>query len=199
MRFGRLIAQEAATKNGHTAWLCLCDCGATHVVCTSHLRSGYSRSCGCLKAEIVAAGANTRHGMRHTKTYDSWCSLKGRCLNPNDSAFFKYGGRGIKVCVRWMLFENFLADMGACPDGKTIDRINNDGNYEPGNCRWATPKEQANNTRRNHILTLNGESMTIAQWAERIGETSYFIKNRIKYGWPVERILTEPKRIQGKG
>ena len=130
-------------------WECLCECGNKTIVSASYLRNGKIKSCGCLRKE----GNNTKHqhtSRSHTPspTYSSWIKAKQRCNNPNVPNWVDYGGRGIKVCDRWLdSFENFLADMGERPDGTTIDRINNDGNYEPGNCKWSTPKEQSNNRR----------------------------------------------------
>ena len=104
-----------------------------------------------------------------TPTYRIWIAMRSRCTNPNNAGFHKYGGRGIKVCARWQSFENFFADMGERPEGMTLEREDNDGNYEPTNCRWATPAEQSRNTRRNRMLTYAGETLCMADWAERRG------------------------------
>jgi len=117
-----------------------------------------------------------------------------RCTNPNFPGFYKHGGRGIRVCERWHSFENFLADMGERPSGKTLDRINNNGHYEPGNCRWATTAEQSVNTRQNHFLTFMGETMTLSQWTAKMGLRRGCIGERIARGWSVARALTEPVR-----
>jgi hypothetical protein len=118
-----------------------------------------------------------------------------RCTNPNFKRYQDYGGRGIKVCDRWMDFANFYADMGDAPPGMSIDRIDNDGDYTPENCRWATTKQQCNNKRNNRILTLNGVSLTATQWCERIGLSQQTLASRLRAGWPVERALTEPAFI----
>ena len=139
--------------------------------------------------------AKKRHGHAYpvSPTYNAWRSIIGRCKNESASSFKYYGGRGIKVCLRWHEFSNFLEDMGERPVGKSIDRIDNDGDYEPGNCRWATSKEQANNRRSNAYLEFGGERMNLEQWAERIGIPSNTLWMRLyDNGWTVKRALTTP-------
>jgi hypothetical protein len=158
-RFGRLVAVRDVGSNGkRRLWECRCDCGNISVVDASNLVD-HTRSCGCLKSEIAAKNAvirSTTHGYSpangRTPTYNSWQAMKGRCLDVNHHAYARYGGCGITVCERWMEFENFLADMGERPAGKTLDRHPDPfGGYEPTNCRWATPKEQQHN-RRDRVL-----------------------------------------------
>lgn len=120
--------------------------------------------------------------------------MRRRCSDPNYSNYRNYGARGITVCEAWGDFSTFLADMGERPPGKSIDRIDTNGNYEPGNCRWSTQKEQMTNVRTNRRVTIDGETMTLMQWAERIGIGYWTVQSRLKYGWPVERALTEPVR-----
>ncbi|MCK5608150.1 hypothetical protein KAR91_40085, partial [Candidatus Pacearchaeota archaeon] len=149
-KFGRLLVLGEASKKGKKLyWHCVCDCGRNITVYAESLKGGDSKSCGCLNLERV-----TKHGMIDTIEYTSWKKMKSRCYNPKHKHFNHYGGRGITVCGRWMeSFENFFKDMGPRPSKKySLDRINNNGNYEPSNCRWATLSEQHRNTRRNKYI-----------------------------------------------
>lgn len=192
-RFGRLIAKEAIP--GKTKWLCVCDCGATVEVSGTALRSGDTRSCGCLRREMTAARARVnhrRHGHHGSVEYMTWTRIRNRCRNPNHQDWANYGGRGIKVCDRWDSFELFLADMGPRPSGTSIDRIDVNGNYEPTNCRWATPTEQARNKRTSSMVTFRGRTQCISAWAEEYGVSKQVLLWRIRSGWEVEKALTAP-------
>ena len=144
----RLIAIRyvGKMKNNQARWLFLCECGVEKDIIVYHVKTGATKSCGCLLREIMRGQHwNKQHGYFGTRTYRSWNSMKSRCENPKATAYERYGGAGIKVCRRWQKFENFLEDMGERPDGKTLDRINNLKGYSKENCRWATIKEQQNN------------------------------------------------------
>jgi hypothetical protein len=167
-----------------------CDCGSVVSVFPYNLRTGNTRSCGCLHREVTSA-TNSTHRMSRTAEHSSWSKAKSRCHAPTDAAFADYGGRGIVMCERWRnSFETFLADMGPRPSPKhSIDRIDVNGNYEPGNCRWATAKQQANNTRRTRFVTAFGLTQPPAAWADQCGITRGALTQRLWNGWPIERAL----------
>ena len=142
-RFGRLTTiKKAESSSRNPRWICICECGTVKSYQTSSLYRGLTKSCGCLQKELL-----TTHGCFGTSEHKTWSAMIQRCHNPKSQAFKNYGGRGITVCERWRIAANFLEDMGPRPEGMTLERINNDRGYEPGNCKWATPTEQARNTR----------------------------------------------------
>ncbi len=196
LKFGRLtiIGYFGTCKTG-SGWYCECECG--NIIMASHLAitGGGVKSCGCLFNETRRCSLKHNHANNGnvTPTWNSWSKLRGRCLNINDKAYPEYGGRGITVCERWLdSFENFLSDMGEKPHGLTIDRIDNNGNYEPGNCRWANKTQQSNNRRNNIVLTHNGVSMTLSEWADSCGIRYATIRLRIKNGWDIGRAISVP-------
>lgn len=195
-RFGMLqVVEFVGLDKGHrTLWRCLCDCGSTSVVDVGHLRSGHTTSCGCKNYfPRPFPWKPSRHGLTGTPAYNSWEQMLSRCFNPRNARWHRYGGRGITVCPRWMVFENFLEDMGVRPEGKSLERRNNNGNYEPSNCYWATPKQQQNNTCATVFIEYNGERLPQTEWARRLGlKGGTGIGTRLKRGWPLERALTEP-------
>lgn len=143
-------------------------CGTIKRVKAAHLRSGRSQSCGCLRAELLS-DRRTRHGATDTRAYRAWCRMKQRCGNPSTRGYNVWGGRGIAVCDRWRSsFESFLRDMGPCPPGGSLDRIDNERGYEPSNCRWASQRQQCNNQRRNVRITYDGRTETLADWAREM-------------------------------
>lgn len=168
-------------------WLVRCDCGTEKTLPVSRLTSqNHARSCGCLRNETASAKARTHGdtaGATRSTEYRIWEAMKRRCVNPGDHAYPRYGGRGITVCPEWSeSFERFLADVGRRPAGGSIDRIDNDGNYEPANVRWSTNKAQSNNRRSNVRLTIDGETLTVAQWSERVGINRFTIYMRLRRG-----------------
>lgn len=196
-KYGRYtILSEMPSKNGMRMVLCRCDCGTERAVYFKNLKSGNSRSCGCLGFEATSA-RNYKHGYAKSPTWNIWVGMLQRCSPSSGKNAADYFARGIRVCERWQSFENFLADMGDRPIGMQIDRIDNNGNYEPGNCRWVTPSQNARNTRRNTLLTFRGETHSVAEWSEIKGWARSVISGRLHYGWSVERILTtEPLRMR---
>lgn len=181
--------------NGKLMVLLECQCGNKKVVRKDHA-GVRTLSCGCLHSDVVRTITRT-HGHNPSSrckspTYSSWQNMKKRCMNPLSIQWKDYGGRGIGMCERWMKFENFLADMGVRPPLHSLDRISNDGNYEPGNCRWSTAQEQCNNSRRNRYLTFNGAKRSVADWSRIVGLSPYTLLRRINRGWDTEKALTAP-------
>lgn len=202
--FGRwkVIARaEGDPSSNSTYWSCVCRCGNHRVVDGSSLRRGTSVSCGCHRAEVMGR-IKRKHGMTGTSEYKIWGAMIRRCYSPQDSVYHNYGGRGIKVCDRWRnSFEAFLQDMGRRPANKSIDRIDNNGNYEPGNCRWASALVQTNNMRTNRILELDGKSRTLAEWARHAGMSAGVLRGRLTRGWSLDEAIRTPdgeRRANGK-
>ncbi len=212
-RYGRLVVigelDPVFTPNGtrNRVVECLCDCGRVGEYRLPSLRSGKTRSCGCLAHEVAVekgrrqSARNTKHGKSGTAEYGIWVKMLRRCENPEDAGYHNYGGRGIRVCQRWReSFEAFLEDMGPRPAaGLSIDRIDNDGDYEPGNCRWATSTEQARNTRNNVLVEHDGETLCVAEWAERYGVSASLLHGRLRAGWSFENAVSPEVRSGDAG
>lgn len=193
-KYGRLTVTDLVTSHDkHTRWKAICECGNVKEYKGILLRQGKTKSCGCLQRELVAermSQSKKTHGLTYTDTWHSWRSMRNRCLTKSHKSYARY--KDVKICDRWLVsFEAFLEDMGERPAGCTLDRIDNEGPYSPGNCRWATQKTQSRNRRGNAVLTLNGESCTIAEWAEKIGVRRSTISKRLNaYGKTVEECLS---------
>lgn len=184
--FYKVSVSPCGSKN--SMWSCECECGNKVNVLANSLKSGNTTSCGCNQIAI-----RTKHGKVNTGTYTSWTNMKSRCLHKSTKLYKNYGGRGIKVCDRWLDFNNFLSDMGERPNGKSLDRIDVNKDYDPSNCRWASVFEQANNTTRNHNITFNGISKTLTQWANELDISTAALTKRLKK-WSLEKALTTPKK-----
>lgn len=182
-KFGMLTAAEPqyVSRGGQMYWLCLCDCGNSKTVRASHLKRGNVRSCGCMRASKI-----------DKRLYTIYNGMKQRCNNPNSPSYPYYGGRGIKICDKWLksfeVFSEWAIHNGYSKD-LTLDRINNDGNYEPQNCRWATRLEQANNTRKCKKITCNGETHSENEWSRILGISQTTISSRLRKGSSAEEVL----------
>ncbi len=191
-RYGLLVALEIVGRvgNSQALWRCRCDCGNETKVRLGNLRNGHTRSCGCERSTETSK-RKTTHGMTGTREYTSWQAMLERCTTPTNHKYKDYGGRGIKVCRRWEKFENFLADMGPRPEGATLGRIENDGDYEPGNCRWETATSQSRNRRNTARYLYNGTLATVTEHCERIGLNPSTVRSRIyTYGWSIEKAFS---------
>jgi hypothetical protein len=194
-RFGAVTALRPSCRapRRKIKWACRCDCGRAFDTCGGKLRRGEVASCPACSRERARVKRVT-HGLKSSSEYRIWTHIKSRCLNPKVPEFKHYGGRGITICSRWReSFEAFLEDMGRRPSPKhSIDRFpDNDGNYEPGNCRWATAKQQCNNMRSNRKITIGGETRNMTQWAESIGVTREVIHKRLRRGIAGESLLSK--------
>lgn len=194
-RFGKLVVRRQVEngRKSNARYECLCDCGTLRVVYKTNLVNGRTLSCGCYHKQ-KAAEDHTTHGKSHLAEYQVWGQMIARCTDPSNAGFRLYGGRGITVCDRWMELDNFIADMGLRPSPKhSIDRIDNQGPYCKENCRWATTFEQAQNTSRNRMLTFNGQTKCLTQWARELGISPNTLTFRLlKTGLSVEQALTTP-------
>lgn len=201
-RFGRLVAISEDKSSGYLKWKCQCDCGNIKFATAFDLRSGHTKSCGCLQRERASESIkrrNFKHGQTRTPLHNSWCAMMQRCYDNNYKWYKDYGARGIKVCPEWHDFISFSewATSSGFTEGLSIDRIDVNGDYCPENCRWATTIEQANNKRNNIYLEYNGEKKTIAEWARFLNIPYHALYNRIyDLQWPIDKAITEPIRGQ---
>ena len=203
--FGRLTVVKRSYDKPYIAWECVCLCGNTIVVEGKRLRRGGTKSCGCLRKEMITE-SNTKHG--YTKggvipsEYMAWMAMKRRCYDKSHPSYEDYGGRGILVCDRWLnSFENFIKDMGPKPGPEySLDRWPNNetGNYEPGNCRWGTDQEQSNNRRSNHWIEYRGESKVLQEWADLFGVSQATLGQRLNRK-SIEEVFEFSKNPENKG
>lgn len=197
-RYGRLVvlsrAENKVEPSGsvRAQWNCACDCGGEITVPGHSLSRGLTRSCGCLMRE-----KESKHGMARTPVYRVWNLMKQRATNPENARWADYGGRGITLCEAWHDFEAFYRDMGDRPHGMTIERVDNNKGYEPGNVIWADRLTQANNRRVSVFITFNGKTQTAAEWGRETGLGKATIYRRLARGWSVERALTETLQMTG--
>lgn len=197
MQFGRLLAIEPVTEIGKPLkYRCQCECGAVTVAWAQSLRTGHTRSCGCLISETTKL-RSLRHGMSKSPIHNLWNAMLQRCQNPNVRAYVDYGARGITVCERWQSFENFLEDMGTPAKGMSLERRNNNLGYSKENCVWATKTTQANNRRSSKVIEFNGKSQTQIQWERELGLRVGQIYDRLSKGWSVERALSTSRGTAG--
>lgn len=189
-----VLARAEGNYRGHTRWLCVCSCGVQRVVLGPNLRSGKTSSCG-----HPARTAGGLYG-QYTSEYDTWRQMTLRCEDPAHAGYPSYGARGIKVCTRWKIFSNFIDDMGPRPfQGAQLDRIDNDGDYEPANCRWVTAMENSHNSTSVRLLAFGGLNLPVAEWERRLGFKKGLVASRLHNGWTVERALTQvPRRSPQK-
>jgi hypothetical protein len=194
--FGRWTVIERAenTAQGQTRWLCRCECGNQKVVTRTVLTSGKSSSCGCLKRETTIA-RNTKHGHATegiSPTYHTWSGMTNRCNNPSHRSYKDYGGKGIRVCENWATFEGFLADMGEKPEGMSLEREKNEKSYCKENCVWANAKTQARNKTTTKLLSYQGQTKSVAEWAQLLQVPYSTISYRVQQGWSDEDALGTP-------
>ena len=190
----REIRNDGKRNRYFNHWLCQCECGNECIIIGNYLKKGSTISCGCYRKEL-SKNKLYKHGLSNTRLHKIWSGIKQRCYAKYSKDYKNYGQRNIIMCDEWKndfkKFYDWAIDNGY-KDNLTIDRIDNDGNYEPNNCRWATLEEQANNMRNNHLLTFNNKTQTMSQWAKEYNMSKYLLQHRIASNWSVERALTTP-------
>jgi len=204
--FGRLtVVSEVAKREGDPdrRWLCRCECGRDVTTKCRTLVAGHSRSCGCLQREVAAAHIrivarkNRTHGLSYSPEWNAWSSMRARCGNPSDEAYHWYGGRGITVSQEWDTFEQFIADMGMRPSPKhSLGRVDNELGYSKENCRWETWTQQQRNRRSSRMLTLDGVTLCLTEWAEHADLFPSVLSARLAYGWPLDLAVSTPKGVR---
>ena len=204
-RFGRLtvISKNGKTKWGNITWKCVCDCGKTVIIPGGRLKSGHTKSCGCLAYDMHVKQLET-HGYTtggRPRTLTIWCGMKARCLNPKSISYRNYGARGISICREWLSFKAFheWAIANGYSDGLQLDRIDNDGDYCPSNCRWVTRTENARNTRATHLITLNGKTQCAAAWIEELGISKSTFYEALRKGQTYFVNHYCPEKIEAQG
>lgn len=198
-RYGKLTAIAAQKINDRWYLECICDCGARKTIRRDHVLSGKVVSCGCYGRTLGATNTKT-HGMSKTPLYRTWKNMRRRCDYMRGAEYYRYGGRGIRVCNEWANFTAFYewAMQNGYQPGLSIDRIDNDGNYCPENCRWVTSKDQALNRSSNSYITFNGETKHVSEWDKAIGSAkSGRVRARLNAGWSIERAVTTPAQTKG--
>lgn len=189
IKYNKLTVTEKLKKG----YKCQCECGNfTGIKSIYEIKSGHKKSCGCLntlRRKEKAASWKRTHNQHGTKTYNIWKNMRSRCNSPNSSGYYKYGAQGIKVCSRWSDFENFLEDMGKCPENHSIERINPEKNYEPSNCKWIPLADQRWNKTNSRLISYNGETKNLSKWAQETGIHRKTIDGRIKAGWTIAQAL----------
>lgn len=199
-RYGRLVAiGPIGTNKQGVIWACQCDCGASMSVHGYLLRSGNTKSCGCLRVDTIVA-IGTSHGLHDSPYYKRWLHITQRCVNPNDKNYANYGGRGISVYNKWRhdfaAFHNYISQLPDCgKEGYSLDRIDNNGNYEPGNLRWTTQDIQMRNTRSTRWITFGGKTLCVADWEKELNLPEGVLRKRLYRKWSVERALTTPLKV----
>lgn len=196
-RFGRLVAtiREGSDGSGGATWRCRCDCGQGKVISANALNKGRTQSCGCLRRDEMQSRATHGEAAPATRTteYRIWSAMKDRCGNDKNKHYKNYGGRGITVDQRWLVYESFLKDMGRRPGpGFSIERRDNNIGYSKANCYWATKEAQQNNMRSNRILVHNGTALTVSEWARRLRLNVDKVRGRLHHQWSVSRTLETP-------
>lgn len=194
-RFGRLVVlSRAQNKGAATAWNCLCECGNHTIVRSDHLRSEHTESCGCYLDEVRVTHGHTRGG-KWSREYQAWLNARTRCYNPKFIQFGDWGGRGIKMCEKWKDdFSAFYRDMGPCPEGRGLNRIDNDGDYRPGNCEWASNKDQNRNRRNSRYLECSGERKILTDWAAELGISPSNLSQKLKKGIRLESLVERSRQ-----